>query len=222
MTPAEIITQVRRLVQDELTATQRYSDSVLLGYVNQAVKRVLAYRPDLFITTENVALTANTVNQTLPSGAVRLVEIYQVVDGDALVEVNRETLDQMYPGWRTEAPGTPVNWMRHPRNPNGFHVYPRPPANTSVVAEYVKVPSDYASSDTIIIPNAYLTAMVDCVVFLVESVDAEHVNNGRAKFFYDNFLAGIGADFTQRVTVDSENASVGQEPQQTRSTNNGR
>lgn len=221
MTPAEIITQVRRLVQDELTATQRYSDTVLLGYVNQAVKRVLAYRPDLFISTETVALTANTVNQTLPSNSVRLVEVFQIVSGDALTEVNRETLDQMYPAWRTETASTPVNWMRHPRNPNAFMVYPRPTSGISVIAEYVKVPSDYASGDTIILPNAYLPALVDCVLFLVESVDAEHVNNGRAKFFYDSFLAGIGADFTQRVTVDSENASVGQEPQQ-RSNSNGR
>ena len=39
MTPAEVITEVRRLVQDQLVP-YRYSDTVLLGYVNQSLQRL--------------------------------------------------------------------------------------------------------------------------------------------------------------------------------------
>lgn len=224
MTPAEVITQVRRLIQDETAATYRYSDTMLLGFVNQVIKRMIPYRPDLFVVEENVATTASTVTQTLPTGAVRLIEILAVTSGDAMQEVNRETLDQMYPGWRSEAAGTPQNWMRDPRNPTGYMVWPRPSASITLVAQYVKTPSDYASGDTIALPNAYFPVIVDGVVFLAESIDAEHVNNGRAKFFYDSFVGALGADFTQRSVTDSEDASVGKSQpgsQRGRSNDNG-
>lgn len=220
MTPAEVITQVRRLIQDETAATYRYSDTMLLGFVNQTIKRMIPYRPDLFVVEENVSLTAGTVTQALPTGAVRLIEVLAVTSGDAMQEVNRETLDQMYPGWRTETAATPQNWMRDPRNPTGFMVWPRPTSGITVVAQYVKTPSDYASGDTIALPSAYFPVIVDGVVFLAESIDAEHVNNGRAKFFYDSFIGALGADFTQRTVTDSEDAAVGKsQPGQQRGRN---
>lgn len=210
MTPTDIIALVRPLIQDTNATRYRYSNDMLLGFVNQTIKRMVPFRPDLFLSMETVSTTADNVNQTLPSDSVRLSEIYGVSGGDAVTEVNRETLDQMYPGWRSEASGTPVNWMRHPRNPNGYMLYPRPSTGISLIVEYAKVPSDYATGDTIDLPEAYKTIIVDGVVFMAESIDAEHVGNGRAKFFYDSFIEALGADFNQRAVTDSESGQVGQ------------
>jgi len=46
MTPQDVITQVRRLIQDE-SAPLRYSDTVLLGFVNETLKRMAVLLPDL-------------------------------------------------------------------------------------------------------------------------------------------------------------------------------
>lgn len=210
MTPTEIIAAVRPLIQDTNATRYRYSDELLLSFTNQIVKRIVPFRPDLFLSIETVPTTPSAVDQALPSDAVRLSEIYGVDGGDAVTEVNRETLDQMYPGWRVEAAGTPVNWMRHPRNPNRYMLYPRPSNGVQLIAEYVKVPADYADDDEIILPEAYKSIVVDGVVFMAESIDAEHVGNGRAKFFYDSFVEALGADFNQRAVVDSEGGQVGQ------------
>lgn len=155
MTPNEIITEVRRLIQDT-KVTYRYSDAVMLGWVNQTLKRTAVLRPDLFGVIGDIATTPNVVLQSTPSDSLRLIQIFQVKNGDAVTEVDREVFDQTYPGWVNEAAGTPVNFMRHVRNPNKFFVYPRPTSGVILVGEYAQVPPDYALNDTIaLIPEAY-------------------------------------------------------------------
>jgi hypothetical protein len=96
MTPNDVITQVRQIVQDT-RAPYRYSDIVLLGFINTTIKRMVVLRPDLFTVIGDIPVTANTVLQECPAGAVRLVEIFQVKNRDTVTETSRETLDQTYP-----------------------------------------------------------------------------------------------------------------------------
>lgn len=209
MTPAEIIAEARPLLQDT-TATYRYSDTVLLGFVNDVLKRCALFRPDLFTTIGNVTPTADTSVQTLPSGAVRLIEIYQVSSSPygAVTEVAREMLDRNHPGWRSEASGTPVNYVRHARNPDVYFLYPPPATGTTLLAEYSATPATYTINQTIAMADVYFPVMVDGVVWLAESVDNEHVNSGRAKMFYDSFIQGLGVEMNNRAITDREDAAV--------------
>ena len=208
MTPAEVIAEVRNLISDT-RATYRYSDVVLLGFVNQTIKRIVAYRPDVFSYIGNFATTADSIIQTLPADAVRLVEVFQVINGTAVTEANRETLDQMYPAWVSETSGAPVNFMRHQRNPTRFFLYPRPAAGTQLLLEYIQAPPDYTLNQTItLLPNSFFPIIVDGTVFLAESIDNEHVVAERAKLFYETFIAGINASLATRVIPDVESAAV--------------
>jgi hypothetical protein len=212
MTPSEVITQVRLLIQDTKTP-YRYTDAVLLGFVNQTLKRMVMLRPDLFAVIDDFTTTANTVLQSCPADSNRLIEIFQVKNGNAITEVNRETLDRTVPGWVNETAGQPVNFMRHVRNPNRFFVYPRPEAGVVLVGEYAQTPPNYALNDTITFPtDAYFTAVVDGTVYLAESIDNEHVNSGRAKLFLDSFVQTLGVDLNARSLTDTE--SGGMEPKQ--------
>lgn len=203
MTPNEVITEVRQVVQDT-RVTFRYSDTTLLGFVNTTIKRMAILRPDLFTVIGDISVTANSVVQSCPTGAVRLVEIFQIKNGDVLTEVSREMLDQTYPEWRTESPGVPVNYMRHVRNPTQFFLVPRPVASVILVGEYVASPITYALNDTISLPNAYFPILVDGVVFMAESVDNEHVNSGRAKLYQDSFTQLLGVGLQSRSMTDTE------------------
>ncbi len=208
MTPQDVITEVRRLIQDE-SAPLRYSDAVLLGYVNQTLKRMAILRPDLFSFITNISTTANTVLQSCPSDSVRLVEIFRVVNGNAITEVSRDTLDQSAPGWVAEAAGTPVNYVRHVRNPNRFFLYPAPTTGTQLVAEYVQSPPAYTLGQTIgLLPDSYLSTVVDGTVYLAESVDNEHVNSGRAKLFFDSFTQSLGVGLQSRAITDTEEGGL--------------
>ena len=204
MTPNEVITEVRRLIQDT-KVTFRYSDAVLLGFVNQTLKKMAVLRPDLFAVIADFTTVANTVLQSCPTDSVRLMQIFQIKNGDAVTEVSKETLDQMYPNWVNEVAGIPVNFMRHVRNPNKFFVYPRPSSGVILVGEYAQSPATYAINDTVaLLPDAYLTSVVEGVVYLAESVDNEHVNSGRAKLFQDAFVQGLGVGLQSRVITDTE------------------
>ena len=208
MTPAEVIAEVRNLISDT-RVTYRYSDATLLGFVNQTIKRIVAYRPDVFSYIGNFTTTADSIIQTLPTDAVRLVEVFQVINGTAVTEVNRETLDQMYPAWVSETSGAPVNFMRHQRSPTRFFLYPRPAAGTQLLVEYIQSPPNYTLNQTInLLPDSFFPIIVDGTVFLAESVDTEHVVAERAKLFYETFIAGINASLATRVIPDVESAAV--------------
>lgn len=208
MTPNEAITEVRRLIQDTKTP-YRYSDTVLLGFVNQTLKKMVVLRPDLFAVIGDFTTVASTVLQSCPTDSVRLMQIFQIKNGDAVTEVSKETLDRMYPNWVNEAAGVPVNFMRHVRNPNKFFVYPRPTAGVVLVGEYAQSPAAYALNDTIaLLPDAYLTSVVEGTIYLAESIDNEHVNSGRAKLFQDAFTQGLGVGLQARVVTDTEEGGL--------------
>ena len=208
MTPAEVITEVRSLIQDTKTPT-RYSDAVLLGYVNQTLKRMAMLRPDLFAVITDFATTPDTVLQNCPADSLRLIEIFQVQGGGAITEVNRETLDRTLPQWPSYPSGQPVNFMRHVRNPNRFFLYPRPAIGVILVGEYSQTPANYTINQEVEYPiDAYFPAVVDGVVFLAESVDDEHVNSNRAKLFQDSFTQALGVSLQARVVTDTESAGL--------------
>jgi hypothetical protein len=204
MTPADIIAEVRTLVQDSRTP-YRYTDAVLLRFLNQTVKRMAMLRPDLFLVVRDVVTTPGDVTQVLPADAIRLVEVYNVKGGNVVTEVNKDTLDQTYPGWRSAPSGQPVNYIRHVRNPTMFFLYPAPASGVTVVAEYAATPADYTMSDIILAPsNAYLPSLVDGVVYLAQSIDDEHISSGRAKLFSDAFTQGLGVSLQSQQVTDTD------------------
>lgn len=205
MTPQEVIDAARVLINDDnALMPERFSDADMLGFVNQAVKRACVMRPDLFIVATNITPTADQVEQELSATVTRIMEVHRVVGGGAIGEVDKETMDRSAPDWTTEDSGTPVNWMRHPRNPRRYFLYPAPATGTQLSVEYIEVPDDYALGDTIDLPDSYKTAIVDCTVYLAEVVDNESVETQRAKDFLNSFMQAFGADYSQRDVVDRE------------------
>lgn len=208
MTPTDVIAEVRRLVQDT-TTPYRYSDTDLLGYVNQTVKRVAILRPDLVGTIGEIPTQADSSVQTLPSDAIRLVDIFNVKDGNAVTETDRESMDRSYPGWHAEAAGTPVNFMRHVKNPTRFFLYPRPTSGIVLIGEYAQVPPTYSLGSTIsVLPDSFLPTLVSGVVYLSQSIDDEHVLSGRAKLFLDSFTQDLAGAFSSRTVTDTKAAGL--------------
>ena len=59
-----------------------------------------------------------------------------------------------------------------------------------------------------LLPDSYLPALIDVVVFLAESVDNEHVTSGRAKMYQELFLAELGASTASLPVTDTEDAGL--------------
>lgn len=205
---ANVITEVRRILQD-IALPQRYSDTVLLGFANQTLKRMAVLRPDLFAYIGEIPTTAGTTIQSMPAGSIRVMEIFSVKDGSAVTEANRQSLDETYPGWMNDTAAPAVNWMRHTRNPNRFFIYPKAPAGQVLIGEYAKSPTDYALNDQIeLLPDAFFPIVVDGTVFLAESVDNEHVNSNRAQLFQQSFTQALGVNAQSRLITDTEESGL--------------
>lgn len=211
MTPNDIIVDARRIAQDAglLRTPDAYAADTLLAFVNQVLKQTALLRPDLFSYITDIPTTANTVTQTLPADSTRLVELYSVKNGDVLLEVSRETLDQTYPQWRTEAAGTPINYMRNVRNPNGYFLYPRPTSGIILVGEYVQTPPAYALNASIaLLPDSFLPAMSAGVVAMVESINNPGNGMGRAKEFETKYAQTLGLSLQTRAITDTEEGGL--------------
>lgn len=208
MTPEQVLTEVRRLIQDTDSTRYRYTDTALLGHLNQVIKRVCHVRPDLFIVHGDIPTQAGKTLQTLPDGAVRLVEIYHIKGGEAITETVRETLDETYPGWHAETAGTPNNYVRHIRNPDKYFLSPPPVAGTILVGEYVQSPPNYTSKQQIELSDVYFPILVDGTVWLAESIDNEHINSGRAEMYKKSFYEGLGITLETRMISDAESGGM--------------
>lgn len=205
---SSVITEVRRIVQD-VNAPQRYSDTMLLGFANQTLKRMAVLRPDLFAYIGEIPTVTGQVLQSAPSDSLRIMEIFQVKNGNGVIEVNRESLDQTYPQWMNDDQGSCVNWMRHTRNNNKFFIYPKAPAGQVLIAEYAQTPKAYAADeDVALLPDAFFPIVVDGTVFLTESVDNEHVNSNRAQLFQQTFTQALGVNAQSRTITDTEEAGL--------------
>jgi hypothetical protein len=209
MTPLDVINAARVAIQDTRTGYYRNTDADMLTFVNQTLQRMAILRPDLFSVILEVPLIPNQVLQTCPLDSMRLIEIFQVVDGNAVSEVQRDMFDQSYPNWVNDPVGDPVNFMRHVRNPNKFFVYPRPATCVKVLMEYVQAPPPYALEEVIqVLPQGYFPVLVDGTVYVAESIDNEHVNSGRAKLAQDMFVEQLKSGISNRVVTDTESSGL--------------
>jgi hypothetical protein len=204
----DVITEVRRILQD-INAPQRYSNAVLLGFANQALKRIAVLRPDLFALIGEIPTTAGAVIQSAPADSIRMMEVFQVKDGSGITESSRESLDQTYPNWMNDPAGPTVNWMRHVRNANRFFIYPKAPANQVLIGEYAQTPPEYDGTTTVaLLSDAYFPIVVDATVFIAESVDNEHVNSNRAQLFQQSFTQALGVSAQSRPITDTEESGM--------------
>jgi len=208
----DVIAEVRNLVQDTDSNAYRYTDAVLLKFANQTLRRASIFRPDLFSLQANLSCVAGTVVQTAPTDSIRLMEVYYNVGGNGIIETSREALDQAYPTWMNDSAGATVNWIRNIRNPNKFFVYPKAPSSHEIVIEYAQTPPTYAGDATVaLLPDAYFPAIIDGTIFLVESIDNEHVNSNRAALFQQSFSQALGISSQTRQITDTESGGLAEE-----------
>lgn len=211
MTLADAIAEVRKLINDTDATAYRYTDANLVGVGNQVVKRVLNLRPDLFAVLGTVICTNGEIYQSAPADSYRLIDVIRIQLGGALGEVDRDMLNIAQPTWPTYAAGPATEWMRHPRSPNKFFIFPPAPVNQTLVVEYAKVPVTAAAGDTLVLPDSYLPILIDGMTWLCESIDDEHVNSQRAQMFMQSFYQGLGVTLQSRPITDTEDAGASQQ-----------
>jgi len=205
-TVAEVVTEVREQVLDA-KLPYRYDDAFIVRKINQVLRRMAIKRPDLFVVFAPLTCAAGIL-QSCPADSIRLMDVVNDSAGNALKEINQDTLDLTASAWATGAQAVPVNWMRFARDPNRFYVYPPAAVSTVLNIVYAASPARLIAADVIPLPDAYEPAMIDGTLWLVESQDAEHVESGRAKQFMDSFNDQLTAGLMARALTDADGAGL--------------
>jgi hypothetical protein len=200
-TAQAVLTEVRDLVQDSMGPDYRYSDPFVLRKIDQIVRGMAIIRPDLFIHFADITCAAGAL-QEAPADSVRLVDVLRNKNGQSLKEINQEALDLLSPGWPGQSAAAATNWMRYPRAPNRFYVFPPATAGDALSIAYARCVPVTALGDTIALQDAYLSTVVNGTVWLLESVDAEHTESGRAKMYKDAYDSALAAGLTTRQITD--------------------
>jgi hypothetical protein len=204
-TVAEVISDVRDMVQDN-TATYRYDDVDLVRKFNQALRRAAILRPDLFTEIVTISCVAGSL-QRCPTDSIRLMDVLSNSTGASVKQVNQEVIDLMIPDWETLPPGPTTNWMRYPRDPNRFFVYPPATDGLSLQIIYAKCPSLLTINSEVPMQDVYMPVLFDGVCWLTEAIDAEHVESGRAKMFKDSFTESLTLGLQARRITDTDSAA---------------
>lgn len=193
MTPSEILTDARYILNDTDATSPRQSDTELLEYVNDGLKEVLILRPELFSTIGDLVCTQGTVEQQITFvDAVALVEVLCIHNGAALTPFDMRAMDAFSPTWRAATPAAASQWTKKEGDPLRFFLNVPAPASQTVDVRYIRNPSEYALGAEISdLPDAYKPALVDYVVHRAEAKDDEHVLSGRSEQFYQSFVSKI-------------------------------
>jgi len=203
VTPQDILTLVRRVIKDDDAVAYRNNDEAIRTAIVRALRRIAIIRPDLFTTVAPLATTPGETLQSVPNYG-RIMEVFRVEGGRAVLEVTREIMDQLIPDWPTHAAGPCENWMRHNRDPSRFFIYPMAPAVQNLVAQYAVAPGDLALSDPIPVSDVYAPVIVDCTVAEIEWADDEHMLNQRGDAFYARVSQTLMASNQSKQQTDLE------------------
>lgn len=198
MTPNSIITTARYLVQDLGTQSGifRQSAAELLGYVNEALKEAAVLRPDLFTSVKAFPCVVGQCEQTLDyADTARLLDVLCITGGAALTPMDRMSMDQFRPAWRTDPAGPAVQWSPLEGDPLRFFIYPKAPAAQTLDVKYVRIPATYELADVITdLADTFEPALADYVIYRTEMKDDEHALSQRAGAHYTAFKAKLGAN----------------------------
>jgi hypothetical protein len=205
-TVADIVLEARELLLDE-QVPYRYSDDYIVRKVNQVLRRMVIVRPDIFTHTDTMTTVAGSL-QTAPANSVRLMDVVRNGDQHSPKEISQDVLDLMFPNWNATVGTVTKNWMRFPRDPNRFYIYPPSAGGEQLTIAYARSTPTYAIGDTVAIQDAYLPVVLDGVCWLMESLDAEHVESGRAKMFQDAYNAALSAGIVSRRVSDTDDAGM--------------
>lgn len=198
-----IIDRAETILQD--TTNIRWPASELVQWFNDAQREIVNFKPESSVTNTVLQLAQDT-KQTLPSAAIRLIDVVRNMGsgstpGSAVRLVMREVLDAQRPDWHTEAGATTIrHYIFDARNPKNFYVYPKPSTGTvNLEVVYSVAPTDVTESGgtvsgNLALDDIYSNAVLDFILYRAYSKDAEYAQNAqRAAAHFQQFTTSVGA-----------------------------
>lgn len=192
---SDIIARARGILLDPDAVA--FSDATLLALLNQAERKVLLVRPELF-TTRAAFVPAAGISQALPAAATALLDVYgNTVSKRRATLVARSLLESLNTFWPAANQAVDVqHWTHDPRVKTRFDVYPPNTGTGSLDVLMGVVPTPIASTGAAInLSDLYETPIL--YFLLAEAYSANTVRGDTTKAVnYEsraNALLGVNA-----------------------------
>lgn len=193
----DLIDRAETVLQD--TTNTRWAQAELLSYLNDAQREIVMQRPDAKVTNATLTCAASS-KQTLPSGALRLIDIIRNTNGKAITQIDRKILDVQNPSWHTGSANTVVeHFMYDPADPKNFYVYPVPANSVQIEIAYSQSTTDITianystSTDVIGLDDTYSNAILDYMLYRSYQKDSDFAGNmQKVATHYQSFANSIG------------------------------
>lgn len=193
----DILDRATIILQDNTNV--RFPNSELLKFFNDAQKEVVLHRPDANMVNTTMALATGS-KQTIPTAALRLVEVVRNVGGNAVTLIERRILDETIPSWHQSTSGDTEHYIYDPVDPKNFYVYPSATSGDhSLEIIYSAVPAEISISnfetDTTVIglDDIYANCILDYILYRSYQKDSEYAGNAqRSMMHYQSFANALG------------------------------
>ncbi|MDN5937697.1 MAG: hypothetical protein L0H83_03460 [Salinisphaera sp.] len=192
MLVSDITTVALKILLDE---TEDYwSANELVPYVDEGQKEIFKLKPDVSTGIDASFSTAAGALQTLPSGAVVLIDVPRNASGQAITSVNRPDLDRVQPGWTTASQTNVIeHYMYEARDPTRFWVYPPAQSAASLVVIYAQPPTQVtATTSTVSIGDEWYGSLLSFTLYRAHTKTSKAAMPQHAIAHYQAFLRQMG------------------------------
>jgi hypothetical protein len=199
MTAQNVMDKVITLLSDQTNI--RWTQSELLGWINDGVREVALHKPEACVKAVNVVLTPSTPKQSIPADGTQFLKAVRNTGSDGtklgrgITICDKNSLDGFQPTWYRDSYGPEiVHFMFDPENPRGFYVYPKAPSSAlNIEVMYSYSPADVAAGSAIPVDDIYANALVHYTLFRCYSKDADYTNDtNEANRQYQLFASSLG------------------------------
>jgi hypothetical protein len=200
---SSILDRAATILQD---SGVRWPVDELVQWFNDGQREVCLFKPEASVANTAMQLTALNTKQSLPTAAIRLIDLVRNMGADGLTPgapirmVTREILDVQRPDWHTQTAATAIrHGVFDPRNPKNFYVFPRPATAIYVDAIYAVNPVDVTTvtgvaTGNLALDDIFASALLDYVLFRAFLKDSENPANAqRAAAHRQLFDGAVGA-----------------------------
>lgn len=203
-----ILDTVSRELTDQARTSWTLAD--LVGYYNSAIAAIANYRPDLF--AETVAhISAAGTRQTLPSGAIKLIEVERNTGGRKIRFIERGHLDDQDPEWMTGTGNAAAEAYSHEvANPKVFWLYPGVADGVSVDVVQSSLPEQVTEQTVTAgsiaqVDDTWLTPLMDWIIYRAYMRDSDNTaNSARGQLHLQAFAQYLGV----KIETDSAIAAL--------------